>query len=112
MTHHATSNLPLTEQVGRRADRRKPAPSRLFRVAAVAACLPVIGLAGCAKHSKDHFTVSSVKANYKERHPIVLKEQEQTLDVPVGQLYMTFQSLLKALCAALPMPSNVPPADA
>ena len=84
MTHHDTSNLPLTEQAGRRADRRKPAPSRLFRVAAVAACLPVIGLAGCAKHSKDHFTVSSVKANYKERHPIVLKEQEQTLDVPVG----------------------------
>jgi pilus assembly protein CpaD len=41
-------------------------------------------LTGCANHSKKHFTVGSVPDDYRTRHPIVISEQEQTLDVPVA----------------------------
>jgi len=85
MTHHDKPNSPLTDAAGRVAERRKSAPSRAIGIVALAVMLPAVAISGCAKHSKDHFTVGSVKSNYKTQHPIVLKEQEQTLDVPVTQ---------------------------
>ncbi|EFL89846.1 CpaD family pilus assembly protein [Ahrensia sp. R2A130] len=41
-------------------------------------------LSACGGYSKDNFTVGSVDSNYKTRHPIVIDEKEQTLDIPVG----------------------------
>ena len=41
-------------------------------------------MAGCAGHSKNHFTVGSVPSNYKTKHPIVIDEKEQVLDIPVA----------------------------
>ena len=41
-------------------------------------------LAGCAGHSKNHFTVGSVPSNYKKNHPIIVDEQEQVLDIPIA----------------------------
>lgn len=41
-------------------------------------------LSACGSYSKDNFTVGSVDDNYKTRHPIVIDEKEQTLDIPVG----------------------------
>ncbi len=51
---------------------------------ACAMLIPLAVLSGCAGYSKDHFTVGSVQDNYKTRHPIVIDEREQTLDVPVA----------------------------
>ena len=42
-------------------------------------------MAGCANHSKNHFTVGSVPSNYKTKHPIVIDEKEQVLDIPVAR---------------------------
>lgn len=41
-------------------------------------------MAGCAGHSKNHFTVGSVPSNYKTKHPIIVDEKEQVLDIPVA----------------------------
>lgn len=41
-------------------------------------------LAGCANHSEHHFEVGGPPVSHKQRHPIVIGEREQTLDVPVG----------------------------
>ncbi|WP_018688837.1 CpaD family pilus assembly protein [Ahrensia kielensis] len=50
-----------------------------------AAVLCVSLLSGCASlQQRDNMTVSSVANDYTKRHPIVLSEQEQVLDVPVA----------------------------
>ncbi len=54
------------------------APRRLALAAVAAAAL----LAGCAQ--RDSVTVGSVPDDYRTNHPIVIGEQEQVLDVPVG----------------------------
>ncbi len=41
-------------------------------------------LSGCANVSKRHFTVGSVPTDYRTKHPIVISEKEQTMDVPVA----------------------------
>ena len=52
--------------------------SKLLALAAVAT------LAGCANHSEHHFEVGGPPVSHKQRHPIVIGEREQTLDIPVG----------------------------
>lgn len=50
-----------------------------------AAVLCVSLLSGCAGlQQRDNMTVSSVANDYTKRHPIVLSEQEQVLDIPVA----------------------------
>ncbi|MEL6505048.1 MAG: CpaD family pilus assembly protein [Pseudomonadota bacterium] len=45
----------------------------------------LVGLTGCAGYSKSHFTVGSTsQQTYKTRHPIIIDEKEQVLDVPVA----------------------------
>ena len=41
-------------------------------------------LSGCANYSKRHFTVGSVPQDYRTKHPIVISEKEQTMDIPVA----------------------------
>lgn len=50
----------------------------------VALVLAGLALAGCANHSKHHFEVGGPQTTYQKRHPIVIGEREQTLDIPVG----------------------------
>lgn len=60
-------------------------------------------LSACAKHSERHFVVGSVPETYKTRHPIVLEEKEQTLDIPVSKnsygLPVASQSAIKGFVA-------------
>lgn len=46
--------------------------------------IALAGLAGCENVSKRHFTVGSVSDDYRSRHPIVISEKEQTMDIPVA----------------------------
>ncbi|MDA8870207.1 CpaD family pilus assembly protein [Rhizobiaceae bacterium] len=55
---------------------------RLIQLAFVGSA---VVLGGCAKHSERHFTVGSIPASHKVRHPIVIDEAERTLDLPVGR---------------------------
>ena len=55
---------------------------RTLLLATVVATAAVVS--GCAKHSTDNFTVGSVQHTYKTRHPIVIRDKEQTLDIPVA----------------------------
>ncbi len=73
---------PLSSKPARqyRAKKRVMGPTTL----ALATLLPLATLAGCASYSKDNFTVGSVHHTYKTRHPIIIEEREQTLDVPIG----------------------------
>ncbi len=41
-------------------------------------------LSGCENYSKRHFTVGAVSSDYRSRHPIVISEKEQTMDIPVA----------------------------
>ena len=41
-------------------------------------------LAGCGSIGRDPIQVGSVPSDYRTRHPIVLSEKEQTLDVPIA----------------------------
>ncbi|MEM8541027.1 MAG: CpaD family pilus assembly lipoprotein [Pseudomonadota bacterium] len=41
-------------------------------------------LSACSYGKRDSFTVGSVPGDYTTRHPIVLSEKEQTLDIPVA----------------------------
>lgn len=66
----------------RNASRRRQTGRLILPLVAVAAMIPLA--TGCASVSKRHFTVGSVKDHYKTRHPIIIDEQEQTLDVPVA----------------------------
>ena len=50
-----------------------------------ASLLPAIVLGGCASHSESNFTVGSVQSTYKQKHPIVIDENEKVLYVPVSR---------------------------
>ncbi len=50
----------------------------------VASLVAPLMMTGCASVSKRHFTVGSVQDSYKSRHPIIIDEKEQTLDIPVA----------------------------
>ncbi len=50
---------------------------------AVSLIAPLL-MTGCASVSKRHFTVGSVQDSYRTRHPIMIDEKEQTLDIPVA----------------------------
>ena len=41
-------------------------------------------LAGCAMQKRDSITVGAVPDDYRTNHPIVIAEQQQTLDLPVA----------------------------
>ena len=85
MTHHKKHQPDLLKpDAGRSRVRRQPRRMS-FAVAAIAASLPMATLAGCAGYSKDRFVVGSVSENYKTRHPIILGEEEQTLDIPLSK---------------------------
>lgn len=65
---------------------RKARSMGLSRSRVLAALLaPVLLASGCASHDKDHFIVGSTSHDYKERHPIIIGEQEKTLDIPVAR---------------------------
>ncbi|MDZ7822653.1 MAG: CpaD family pilus assembly lipoprotein [Ahrensia sp.] len=60
-------------------------------------------LSGCATAKRDSFTVGSIPTDYTKRHPIVLSEKEQTLDIPVAssarELSVATLSNVKAFAA-------------
>ncbi len=76
--------------MSRPANLKSPMAPRLHgsrlptRVATSILIAGTLALAGCAGHSKSHFTVGSVPSTYKTKHPIIIDEQEQTLDIPVA----------------------------
>ena len=61
----------------------RPARNRGALPWVFAGLLPLAMLTGCANHSENNFTVGSVQSTYKTKHPIVIDEKAQTLDVPV-----------------------------
>lgn len=62
---------------------RRPALSRRLRFALpILSAASVALLAGCA--NRDSITVGSVPDDYRTNHPIVISQQEQKLDLPVG----------------------------
>lgn len=87
MTHHVTNpartGIPTVSSHGSAPSRRTKA-GRLPGVLVACTVLPLVTLAGCASHSENNFTVGSVQSTYKTRHPIVIGEKDQTLDVPVA----------------------------
>ncbi len=81
MQHHVKQPIFSTpfSKVRARVKKKPHAPTM-----ALIALIPLAVLTGCASYSEDKFTVGSVQDNYKLRHPIVLDEREQTLDVPIA----------------------------
>lgn len=59
-------------------------PRRSMRVATATSLLLTSLMAGCANYSKDHFVVGAVPDDYRNRHPIVVAENEVTEDIPVS----------------------------
>lgn len=58
---------------------------RIFRPAMpILAIATVALLAGCAMQKRDSITVGAVPDDYRTNHPIVIAEQQQTLDLPVA----------------------------
>jgi pilus assembly protein CpaD len=51
----------------------------------VLAAAAVVILSGCAK--RDSITVGSVPDDYRTNHPIIIAEEEETLDLPVGATF-------------------------
>jgi pilus assembly protein CpaD len=51
---------------------------------AVAACLAVALLSGCAGWQRDSITVGAVPDDYRTNHPIVVGERTRSIDIPVG----------------------------
>ncbi len=74
----------ITEERGSTQPQRSVAKRMSAPVMLLAVALPTLVIGGCAKHSKDHFTVGTVKDDYRTRHPIVVSEQEKTLDIPIA----------------------------
>jgi pilus assembly protein CpaD len=56
----------------------RPGATRVVLLAAIAAAL----LTGCAR--RDSVTVGSVPDDYRTNHPIIVAEQEEKIDLPVG----------------------------
>jgi len=46
--------------------------------------LVAAAVAGCARTDREQIEVGGIPLDYRARHPIVLSEQEKTLDVPVA----------------------------
>lgn len=46
--------------------------------------LVAAAIAGCARTDREQIEVGGIPLDYRARHPIVLDEQEKTLDVPVA----------------------------
>jgi pilus assembly protein CpaD len=63
-----------------RFDLRRDRNSTVLRLALAA--MAVALLAGCA--NRDSVTVGSIPDDYRTRHPIVVSEKEQSVDVPVA----------------------------
>lgn len=72
---HTASQRPLRSRT-----RLRPA----FGGGAAAIALTCLGLAGCAGYPAHSVTVGAVPQDYRTNHPIIISEQEQTLDVPVA----------------------------
>ncbi|MEL6947022.1 MAG: CpaD family pilus assembly lipoprotein [Pseudomonadota bacterium] len=89
-TAEASEQNPQTWVQTKHAIRAKHAmrakrASGISRIGLAASVLVgALALSGCANHSKSHFTVGSTPDHYKTRHPIIIDEKEQTLDVPVA----------------------------
>lgn len=73
MSHRAIKTISLT------AVRACVSGHRLVIPAALAA---TVFLGGCA--NRDSITVGSVPDDYRTNHPIMISQQDQTLDIPVG----------------------------
>ena len=57
-----------------------------FKTSRIAAAfVGLAALAGCEGYSRHHFEVPPAPTTYQQRHPIVIGEKEQTLDIPVGR---------------------------
>lgn len=61
---------------------RSSEPSRRSLAVATAVAL-ALALGGCASYSKDHFTVGSVPADYRTKHPIVVSQSQVAEDMIV-----------------------------
>jgi pilus assembly protein CpaD len=46
--------------------------------------LVAAAIAGCARTDREQIEVGGIPLDYRARHPIVLNEQEKTLDIPVA----------------------------
>jgi pilus assembly protein CpaD len=57
-------------------------PARAFRLAGVLLAASI--LSGCGSLKRDHVEVGAVPDDYRTNHPIVISEQEQVIDIPVG----------------------------
>jgi pilus assembly protein CpaD len=58
---------------------------RLASMAATVALVVAAGLgSGCASYDRDHFIVGSVPDDYRTRHPIVVRQSENTEDIVVS----------------------------
>lgn len=49
----------------------------------LAACVAVMALSGCAG-PRDNLTTGGIPDDYRARHPIIVTEAEQTVDIPVA----------------------------
>ncbi len=74
---------PVTIPTGKRPVLAGGRSARIGSTAIIGLTLVAL-LSGCENFSKRHFTVGSVPDDYRSRHPIVISEKEQTLDVPVA----------------------------
>lgn len=54
------------------------------RPATLAALLATILVAGCSTHGHDSVTTGAIPDDYRKRHPIVLSQTEQTLDLAIA----------------------------
>ena len=73
MSHQAIKTISLAATCVRVSGHRLAIPAAL-----AAAVL----LAGCA--NRDSITVGSVPDDYRTNHPIMISQQDQTIDIPVG----------------------------
>ncbi|QKV19469.1 CpaD family pilus assembly protein [Oricola thermophila] len=46
--------------------------------------LVAVAFAGCARTDREHIEVGGIPLDYRARHPIVLDEQEKTIDIPIA----------------------------
>ncbi len=78
--------ISLTPPAGTRLPRIGGRSFRILRRAAVAALLAgaACTLGGCVGEPANSVIVGSVPSDYRTAHPIVVSQQEQTLDVPVA----------------------------
>lgn len=61
-----------------------PLRSRMRVAGTAALAFAAIALSGCAAYPAHSVTVGALPEDYRTNHPIIVSEQEQTLDVPVA----------------------------